>query len=166
MIPGTRGGSDQNGRFEFRPPKVGVWQRGFRPLQPTGATNETVSSCQLWLLFFLIHLNSMEKYRAKKIFWICIHFIFSSLHINLYTYYIYNFLSSFEKLCNNISLLIFVISPANIEDSNNFLNTSFGALLPVLIKLCSLKYSFTSLIGFCFNIFWTLKHQLQAENIF
>ena len=52
------------------------------------------------------------------------------------------------------------MSPANIQDSYNFLITSCGALLPILIKLCSFKYFLISFIDtffkslYAFNIFF------------
>ena len=53
---------------KYKRPKVGVWQRGFRPLQPTGATNETVSSCQLRLLFFFNSFKFYGKISSQKNF--------------------------------------------------------------------------------------------------
>ena len=40
---------------------------------------------------------------------------------------------------NSVSLLLLVISPANMDDSYIFLIISFGAVLPIFIKLWSRK---------------------------
>ena len=63
--------------------------------------------------------------------------------------YLYK-VSSFNILCNNVSELVFVISPVIIADSYIFRATSLGISLPILIKLCSFKCVFISFIGFFF----------------
>ena len=62
-------------------------------------------------------------------------------------------MSSFEKLCSNVSALLLTISPANIDDSYIFLITSFGALLPILMRLCSRKYVFILFMDFFLSSF-------------